>query len=169
MERDVEISNGKGSLRHWCLGYSQCFSVISRFWYNSLIQQHKQTYFSLSYFNRLLLLRQTPVWHGRSSRNMYRDEPESWNRFAIDSLNCSLSEQIIASLKKKKKMTQVVDDNSIVIQYPIGIKFSMSLALHCGYVNGFSRSKNRNDQSAIQEQINESCIRTKSWTHPPFS
>ena len=30
-ERDVEISNGKGSLRHSCFGYSQCFSVISIF------------------------------------------------------------------------------------------------------------------------------------------
>ena len=30
-ERDVEISNGKGSLRHSCLGYSQFFSVISIF------------------------------------------------------------------------------------------------------------------------------------------
>ena len=29
--RDMKIWNGKGSLRYWCLGYSQCFSVISRF------------------------------------------------------------------------------------------------------------------------------------------
>ena len=26
MERDMEIWNGKGSRRHWCPGYSQCFS-----------------------------------------------------------------------------------------------------------------------------------------------
>ena len=29
VERDVDISNGKGSLRRLCLGYRQCFSVIS--------------------------------------------------------------------------------------------------------------------------------------------
>ena len=51
VERDMEISNGKGSLRHWSLCYSQCFSVIWIFWYDSLIQQHKQTYLSLSYFS----------------------------------------------------------------------------------------------------------------------
>ena len=51
--RDLEISNGKGSLRHWCLGYSQCFSVISIFWWqaNSPILQHKQTYLFLSCFS----------------------------------------------------------------------------------------------------------------------
>ena len=49
VERDVDISNGKGSLRRLCLGYRQCFSVISIFWYNSLIRQHKQTYLSLNY------------------------------------------------------------------------------------------------------------------------
>ena len=101
MERDMEISNGKGSLRHWCLGYSQCFSVISIFWYNSLILQYMQTCF-WAIFRCLPLFRQTPVCLGRSSKNMYMDEPESWNHFAIDSLDRSLLEQsavIIASLK----------------------------------------------------------------------
>ena len=51
MERDMEISSGKGSLRHWCLGYSQYLSVISTFWYISLILQYKQTYLFLSYFS----------------------------------------------------------------------------------------------------------------------
>ena len=39
-------------------------------------------------------------------------------------------------------MTQLVEDNFIVIQCPIDIKFSTSLALHCGYVNGFYKKKN---------------------------
>ena len=51
VERDMEISNGKGSLRHWCLGYSQCFLVIPLFWYNSFLLQHKQTYLFLSYLS----------------------------------------------------------------------------------------------------------------------
>ena len=63
-------------------------------------------------------------------------------------------------------MTQLVDDDFIVAQSPVGIKFSTSLALHCGYVNGFSRSKNK--RLAFQEQIDESCMRIKSWTYPPF-
>ena len=66
-------------------------------------------------------------------------------------------------------MTQLVDDDFIVAQSPVGIKFSTSLALHCGYVNGFSRSKKKNERLAIQEQIDESCMRTKSWTYPLFS
>ena len=53
-------------------------------------------------------------------------------------------------------MTQLFDDNFIVIQYPVDIKFSTSLELHCGYINGFSRSKNKNKRLAIQEQIEES-------------
>ena len=55
-ERDMEISNGKGTLIHWRLGYSQCFSVISTFWYNSLILQHKQPYLFLSYFSSLAII-----------------------------------------------------------------------------------------------------------------
>ena len=51
VERNMEISNGKGSLRHWRLGYNQCFVVISIFWYNSFIQQQKQTYLFQSYFS----------------------------------------------------------------------------------------------------------------------
>ena len=94
-ERDMEISNGKGSLRYWCLGCSQCFSVISIFWYCST---NKLTCF-WAIFHRLPLFRQTPVWLGRSSKNMYIDEPESWNYFAIDSLNRLLLEQsVIGSL-----------------------------------------------------------------------
>ena len=89
VERNMEISNGKGSLRHECLGYNQCFSVISIFWYCST---NKLTCF-WAIFHRLPLFRQTPVWLGRSSKNMYIDEPESWNHFAIDSLNRLLLEQ----------------------------------------------------------------------------
>ena len=66
---------------------------------------------------------------------MFIDEPESWNHFAIDLLDRSLLEQsatIIALLEKKKKMTQLVDNNFIVVQFPVGIKFSTSLALHRG-------------------------------------
>ena len=51
VERDMEISYGKGSLGRWCLGYSQCLSVISIFWYNSLILRYKQTYLFLSCFS----------------------------------------------------------------------------------------------------------------------
>ena len=52
--------------------------------------------------HRLPLSRRTPVWLGRSSKNMYINGPESWSHSAIDSLNRSLLEQgvaIIASLK----------------------------------------------------------------------
>ena len=98
VETDMEISNGKRSLRHWWLGFSQCFSVISIFWCNSIIQQHKQTYLFLIYFSSPAII-QTPVWLGRSSKNLYMDEPESWNYFAIDSLNRLLLEQsVIGSL-----------------------------------------------------------------------
>ena len=90
LERDMAISNGKGSLRHWCLGYGQCFSVISISWYNSLIQQHKQAYLFLSYFWSSAII-QTPIWLGRSSKNIYIDEPKSRNHIAIDSLSKSLT------------------------------------------------------------------------------
>ena len=66
-------------------------------------------------------------------------------------------------------MMQLVDNSFVVIQWPVDIKFSTSLALHCGYVNGFSRSKNKNKRLAIQKQIDESCMRTKNWAYPPFS
>ena len=133
VERDMQTSNGKRSLRHWCLGYSQCFSVISIFWYCST---SKLTCF-WAIFHRWPLFRQTPVWLGRSSKNMYMDEPESWNHFAIDSLNRFLLEQsasIMASFTKKRKgkKTQLEADNFIVLQCPIGITFSTSLALLCG-------------------------------------
>ena len=59
--------------------------------YNSHIQKQKQTYLFLSYFSSPAII-QTPVWLGRSSKNMYMDEPESWNHFAIDSLNRLLLE-----------------------------------------------------------------------------
>ena len=88
IERDMEISNGKGSLR---IRYS-----------NSLILQHKRTYLFLSYFSSPAIIQTTPLWLGRSFKNMHMDEPESWNHFATDSLNRSLLEQsaaIIASLK----------------------------------------------------------------------
>ena len=52
VERDMEISNGKGSLGHWCLGYSQCFSVISIFWYCSTIK----TDLFLSYLSSLAFI-----------------------------------------------------------------------------------------------------------------
>ena len=54
--RNVEISNGMGSLRHSCLGYSQCFSMISIFWYNSLILLYKQTYLFLSCFSSPVII-----------------------------------------------------------------------------------------------------------------
>ena len=56
VERDMKISNGKGSLRHWRLGYNQCFSVISIFWYNSLILLYKQTYLFLSCFSSPVII-----------------------------------------------------------------------------------------------------------------
>ena len=98
VERDVEISRGKGSLRHWRLGYSQCFSVISIFWWqaNFLVLQHKQTYLFLSCFSSPAIIQTTPLWLGRSFKNMHMDEPESWNHFATDSLNRSLLEQSAA-------------------------------------------------------------------------
>ena len=51
VERDMEISSGKGSLWLWYLGYSKCFSEISIFWYNSLILRYKQAYLFLSCFS----------------------------------------------------------------------------------------------------------------------
>ena len=67
MERDTEISNGKGSLRHWCPGYSQCFSVISIFWYNSLILQWRQTYWFVSCFSSPAIIQTNSslAWDGR--------------------------------------------------------------------------------------------------------
>ena len=101
MERNMAISNGKRSLRHCRLRLQSMF--LSDFdiliAYNSLIQQQKQTYLFLSYFLSPATI-QTPVWLGRWSKNMYMDEPESRNYFAIDSLNRLLLEQsavIIAS------------------------------------------------------------------------
>ena len=67
-------------------------------------------------FHCLPLFRQAPVWLGRSSKNMYKDEPEWWNHFAFDSLNglpLERSAAVIASLKNVVifKMTQSVDDD----------------------------------------------------------
>ena len=73
--------------------------------YNFFTPQYRQTYLFLSY-SSLPAIIQTPVWLGRSSKNMYMDEPESWNHFAIDSLNRLLLEQstaIITSFKKSFK------------------------------------------------------------------
>ena len=81
IERDMEISNGKGSLR---IRYS-----------NSLIQQHKRTYLFLSYFSSPAIIQTNSslAWEV-VQKNMYMDEPESWNYFAIDPLNRLLLEQI---------------------------------------------------------------------------
>ena len=101
---DMAISNGKGSLRHCRLRLQSMF--LSDFdiliAYNSLIQQQKQTYLFLSYFLSPATI-QTPVWLGRWSKNMYMDEPESWNYFAIDSLNRLLLEQSAAMIVSWKK------------------------------------------------------------------
>ena len=52
-ESDTEVFTGKGSLRHWRLGYNLCFTFISIFLWqgNSLILQRKQAYLFLSYFS----------------------------------------------------------------------------------------------------------------------
>ena len=86
-------------------------------------------------FHRLSLFRQTPVSFGGSSKNMYMDEPESWNHFVTDSLNRSLLEQsaaIIASSKKENEKNDAVTVQSVS---------SFRRQLHCHYwrVNGFSR------------------------------
>ena len=105
VERDTEISNGKGSLRLWCLGYSQCFLVIPLFWYNSFLLQHKQTYLFLSYLSppAIIQTNSSLAWVVLQN-NMYMDEPElcHWfiksltlwmnQNFATDSLNRSLLE-----------------------------------------------------------------------------
>ena len=106
VERDIEISNGKGSWRHWCFCRSRCFSVISIFWWqvNFLILQYKQTYLFLSYFSppATIQTNSTLAWE------FVQKYLHGWTRimkpfchFAIDSLNRSLLEQsaaIIASL-----------------------------------------------------------------------
>ena len=52
-ESDTEFLTGKGSLRHWRLGYNLCFSFILIFLWqgNSLILQRKQAYLFLSSFS----------------------------------------------------------------------------------------------------------------------
>ena len=64
VERDMEISNGKGSLR---IRYS-----------NSLILQHKRTYLFLSYFSSPAIIQTNSslAWEV-VQKNMYIDEPES--------------------------------------------------------------------------------------------
>ena len=133
--RDTDISNGKGSLRHWHLGYRQCFSVISIF-DGRLIPLYcstsKLTCF-WAVFHRLSLFRQTPVWLGRSSKNMYMHEPESWNYFAFDWLYRLLLEQsaaIIASLKKifKKRRSRLT---TILPSYSVQSVSSFRRHLHC--------------------------------------
>ena len=106
MERDTEILNGTGSLRHWRCGYNQFFSVIFYILMAGYSCSTSKLTCFWAIFHCLPLFRQTPVWLGRSSKNMDINEPESWNHFAIDSLNHWLWEQsaaIIASLKKKFK------------------------------------------------------------------
>ena len=110
VERDTEISNGKRSMRHWRLGDSQCFSVISIFWWeaNSLILQHMQTYLFLSYFSSPAIIhtKSSLAWEVVQKYVAYIDEPESRKRFAIDSFK-SLTFRTKCSnhrvIKKKKK------------------------------------------------------------------
>ena len=61
VERDMEIWNGKGSLKHWCRGNSKCCWVISIFRYYPLIQQHKQTYLFLSYFSSPVIIQTNSI------------------------------------------------------------------------------------------------------------
>ena len=136
VERDMEISNGEGSLRHWCLGYSQCFSVIRYSDITPLFcSTSKLTCFG-AICHRLPLFRQAPVWFGRSSKNMYMGEPESWNHSAIDSLNCSLLEQnaaIIASFKERKKEKKKRRSwlTTILSSYSVQSVSSFRRHLHC--------------------------------------
>ena len=62
--------------------------------------------------HRLPLSRRTPVWLGRSSKNMYINGPESWSHSAIDSLKRWLlqhSAAINSSLKKEEKKKKKKD------------------------------------------------------------
>ena len=102
VERDMEISNGKVSLRNWCHGYSHCFSVISIFWYNSLSLQYRQLYLFLSNFSSPVIIQtnSTLAWE------VVQKYVHGWTRIMkplchwFDSLNRWLLEQsaaIIAS------------------------------------------------------------------------
>lgn len=90
---------------------SASVSASQWFWYSSswLIPLYCSTSRLTCFwaiFHHQPLFRQTPVWLGRSSKNMCIDLPESWNLFAFDLLNCSHLEQtaaITASLKKERK------------------------------------------------------------------
>ena len=98
---------------HWDIDGSASVNVSQWFRYSDIIHLHCSTRRLTCFwaiFHRLPSFKQTPVWLGRSSKNMNMDEPESWNHFAIDSLSRLLLEQsaaIIASLKKRKKKDAV--------------------------------------------------------------
>ena len=53
--------------------------------------------------------------------------------------------------------------------WPISTKSSTSFAMHCRQNNEFSRSKNEHKRLAIQQQIDELCLRTESRTYLPLS
>ncbi len=102
---------------------------------------------------------------------MHTNKPESWNYFAINSLNRSLLEQnaaIIASFKKKKKYAvgwqqfyrYTVSNRYQVFDFTC-IAFWVRQQIFPIY--------NKQQRLADYEQIDESCMRTKSRTYPLFS
>ena len=88
---------------HWDTDASATVNASQWFRYSGIIPLYCSTstlICSWTIFHRLPLFKQTPVWLATASKNMYVDEPESRNHFAIDSLNRLLLEQsaaIIAS------------------------------------------------------------------------
>ena len=68
--------------------------------------QYKQIYLFMSYFSSPVIIQTNSTLAWEVVKNMYMDEPESWNHFAIDTLNRTLLEQsaaIGASLKTNKQ------------------------------------------------------------------
>ena len=120
MERDIEISKGViETLTPLLSDYSQHFSVTFQHSDGRLISVYCNTSEFVSELFHLPLFRQIPVWLGRWSKNRWTDEPQSWNHFAIDSLNCWLfgqSAAIITSFKREKFM-QVIDKVILLSYY----------------------------------------------------
>ena len=139
---------------HWDINASATINTSQRFRYSDIIPfaSVQANYLFLIYFSSPSII-QT---NSSLALEVVQKYVHGWTRIMK-----TLCHRFIKSLtfRKKKKsaaiiasflknMMQLVDNNFIVIQCPIGIRFSTSLTLHCG----FPRSQNKNKRLAIQEQ-----------------
>ena len=171
MERDIEISKGViETLTPLLSDYSQHFSVTFQHSDGRLISVYCNTSEFVSELFHLPLFRQIPVWLGRWSKNRWTDEPQSWNHFAIDSLNCWLfgqSAAIITSFKREKFM-QVID-KVILLSYYVQLASRFWCHFTCIVCKRINFPWSKTQVDSCFRHLDDSYMWHKSGTFAPFS